>query len=261
MRAFIILSLVAVACAQYNYQAGGNNGGISGGFTGDNGIGGSGLSGFGNGGVSGGSGFGNDFNGGSGSSPAGSFDGGFDNGVGDFGSSSISDPSVAPQSGLANQIYTYTADENDFNDDAALRAAESVKKPTRVVFIRGPSNKGLEDALLSLSKLAAPQTAIYVLNKQSDIGDLANKLNTINKNNNNQPEVHFVKYRTPEDAANAQSAIQGQYDSLGGSSKSINGGVAPILNFASQAPVAAAPAASAPGNSYLPASVFRLFRK
>uniref|UniRef100_A0A1I8MA40 Uncharacterized protein n=1 Tax=Musca domestica TaxID=7370 RepID=A0A1I8MA40_MUSDO len=60
-----------------------------------------------------------------------------------------------------------------------------------------------------------------------------------------------------QDAANAQRAIQGQYDSLGGPSHSINGGVAPVLNFASQAPAAAAPAASAPGASYLPASIFR----
>ncbi|KAH8341776.1 hypothetical protein KR067_005635, partial [Drosophila pandora] len=75
-------------------------------------------------------------------------------------------------------------------------------------------------------------------------------------NNNNKPEVHFVKYRTQEDAANAQRAIQSQYDQLGGSSQAHNGGVAPVLNFASAAPVRQA-AAQSPDNSYLPSSVFR----
>jgi len=72
--------------------------------------------------------------------------------------------------------------------------------------------------------------------------------------------VHFVKYRTPEDAANAQSAIQGQYDQLGGSSQSQNGGVASTLNFASQPAPRESTAASAPGPSYLPANIFRRFR-
>ncbi|KAH8312357.1 hypothetical protein KR044_010397, partial [Drosophila immigrans] len=75
-------------------------------------------------------------------------------------------------------------------------------------------------------------------------------------NTNNKPEVHFVKYRTPEDAANAQRAIQGQYDQLGGSSQAHNGGVAPVLNFASQGPARQVNAKS-PENAYLPTSIFR----
>jgi len=130
-----------------------------------------------------------------------------------------------------------------------------VNKGLRVVFIKGPENKGLEDAALALAKQAAQQeTAIYVLNKQADIGDLAQKLNAIKSNSNNKPEVHFVKYRTPEDAANAQRAIQGQYDQLGGSSQAHDGGVAPALNFASAGPVQKAQA-QIPENSYLPTSV------
>ncbi|XP_075160838.1 uncharacterized protein LOC142233716 [Haematobia irritans] len=230
MQAFIVLSLVAVACAQYNYQP-------------TSGIGGDAHAA--------------QLRIGGGSS--GGFNQGFHNGPNDFGSSAHS----APQSGAVdNQFITYTVDEKDFQDPEAQRTTESLKAPSRVVFIRGPSNKGLEDALLNLGKLAAPQTAIYVLNKQSDLAELANKLNSVNDNNNNRPEVHFVKYRTPEDAANAQAAIQGQYDALGGSSKTINGGVAASLNFASQAPAARSSSheATAPANSYLPASVLRLFR-
>ncbi|XP_073818417.1 uncharacterized protein [Musca autumnalis] len=228
MRAFIVLCLVAVACADklgYNYQpVGHSSSGLS--FT------------PGTGGVS---------------NVAPSYDGGFEG----QGSSGVG--SVAPQAELEKEFYTFSANDADFNDGASSdQYANSLKQGLRVIFIKGPENSGLEDAALALAKQAAQQeTAIYVLNKQADLAGLANKLNNINTGNNNKPEVHFVKYRTPEDAANAQRAIQGQYDALGGPSHSINGGVAPVINFASQAPVAVAPATSAPGAAYLPASVFR----
>ncbi|XP_075170546.1 uncharacterized protein LOC142242967 [Haematobia irritans] len=221
MRAFIVLCLVAVACADklgYDYQPVGHS---------DSGLSfmpGSGSSG----GVSGGS-------------AGASFD------------------VPAPAAEFEKEFYTFSADDSEFDDpNASERAANSVKQGLRVVFIKGPENKGLEDAALALAKSASQQqTAIYVLNKQADIGDLANKLNAINSGSNNKPEVHFVKYRTAEDAANAQRTIQGQYDSLGGKSQSINGGVAPVLNFASQAPARAAPAPQSPQNAYLPSLLFR----
>ncbi|KAL7727153.1 hypothetical protein ACLKA6_016112 [Drosophila palustris] len=174
--------------------------------------------------------------------------------------------SYAPSAGVNKEFYTFEADENDFYDPAASeRVANSVNKGLRVVFIKGPENRGLENAALALAKQAAEQqTAIYVLNKQADIGDLANKLNAIRNNNNNKPEVHFVKYRTPEDAANAQRAIQSQYDSLGGSTQNFNGGIAPAINFASRSPVSSGHgnhgAASSPSASYLPANILRRLR-
>ncbi|XP_075160795.1 uncharacterized protein LOC142233678 [Haematobia irritans] len=238
MRAFIVLCLVAVACADklgYDYQpVGHSDSGLS--FTPGSGSS-AGFSG-GNAGFSGGNaGF-------SGGSTGASYD------------------APAPAAEFEKEFYTFTADDSEFDDpNAAQRAASSVKQGVRVIFIKGPENKGLENAALALAKSASQQrTAIYVLNKQADIGDLANKLNAINSGSNNKPEVHFVKYRTAEDAANAQRAIQGQYDSLGGKSQNINGGVAPVLNFASQAPARAAPAPQAPQSSYLPAAFLRRFR-
>uniref|UniRef100_A0A6P4ELE0 Spidroin-1 n=1 Tax=Drosophila rhopaloa TaxID=1041015 RepID=A0A6P4ELE0_DRORH len=182
-----------------------------------------------------------------------------------LGSSGLSAPvsynAPAPAAELEKEFFTYTANEEDFDEPQALeRVSSSVNKGLRVVFIKGPENRGLENAALALAKQAAQQeTAIYVLNKQADIGDLAQKLNAIRSNSNNKPEVHFVKYRTPEDAANAQRAIQSQYDQLGGSSQAINGGVANALNFASAGPVRQA-SAQIPENSYLPSSVLRRLR-
>ncbi|XP_041449562.1 uncharacterized protein LOC111067646 isoform X2 [Drosophila obscura] len=244
MRAFIVLCLVAVACADklgYNYQpVGHSNSGLS--FApGSGSIGGGSIGG---GSIGGGSGLG---------------------GLGGLSGDSLSAPvsynAPAPTAELEKEFFTFSANEQDFDEPQELeRVSGSVNKGLRVVFIKGPENRGLENAALALAKQAAQQeTAIYVLNKQADIGDLANKLNSIRSNSNNKPEVHFVKYRTPEDAANAQRAIQSQYDQLGGSSQATDGGVAPALNFASAGPVRQATAQN-PDNSYLPTSVFRRLR-
>ncbi|EDW45131.1 pupal cuticle protein 36a [Drosophila sechellia] len=277
MRAFVVLCLVAIASADklgYNYKPvghsssglsfapgsgslslGGGGGSLDGGFGGLGGgsidLGSSGLGSSGLGSGLGSSGLGS----GLGSSGLGS-------GLGSAGlSAPVSYNAPAPAAELQKEFFTYTANEEDFDEPQALeRVASSVNKGLRVVFIKGPENRGLENAALALAKQAAQQeTAIYVLNKQADIGDLAQKLNAIRSNSNNKPEVHFVKYRTPEDAANAQRAIQSQYDQLGGSSQAINGGVANALNFASAGPVRQA-TAQIPENSYLPSSVLRRLR-
>ncbi|XP_043655072.1 uncharacterized protein LOC122621306 [Drosophila teissieri] len=171
--------------------------------------------------------------------------------------------SAAPQSSVHKEFYSFYANDDDFEDKGALqRALASVKKNVRVIFIKSPENRGYENAVLALAKQAAQQqTAIYVLHKQTDINELAQKFNAVRQNANKKPEVHFVKYRTPEDAANAQRAIQSQYDQLGGSSQSINGGVANAINFASQgaAPARATPQ-QVPQSNYLPANILSRLR-
>ncbi|ALC46141.1 TwdlP, partial [Drosophila busckii] len=170
---------------------------------------------------------------------------------------------VSPQSGVHKEFFSFHANEADFEDpDAARKIASAISKRVRVIFIKAPENRGYENAVLALAKQAAEQqTAIYLLHRQPDISELAQKFNAVRNSVNNKPEVHFVKYRTPEDAANAQRAIQSQYDSLGGSSQNINGGVADALNFASrsQAPVAAGQP-QVPDTNYLPSSILGRLR-
>ncbi|EDV43606.1 uncharacterized protein Dana_GF16443 [Drosophila ananassae] len=274
MRAFIVMCLVAVACADklgYNYQPVGHSssglsfapgsGSIGGGSIGGGSIGGGSIGGgsIGGGSIGGGS-LGGSISSGAGLGGLGGLGGlsGGSIGGGEALSAPVSYSAPAPAAELEKEFFTFTANEQDFDEPQQLeKVSSALNKALRVVFIKGPENRGLENAALALAKQAAQQeTAIYVLNKQADIGDLANKLNAIRSNNNNKPEVHFVKYRTQEDAANAQRAIQSQYDQLGGSSQAHNGGVAPVLNFASAAPVRQA-AAQSPDNSYLPSSVFR----
>ncbi|XP_018784155.1 PREDICTED: cyclic nucleotide-gated cation channel beta-1-like isoform X2 [Bactrocera latifrons] len=184
------------------------------------------------------------------------------------GAAQLSQP-IQPVSEFNKEYYTYSAPEHEFNDaGSADNIDNSLKKNLRVIFVKGPENTGLENAALQLAKSASEErTAIYVLTKQADIGDLANKLNSV-QSTGSKPEVHFVKYRTQADAENAQRAIQSQYDSLPGASSNHNAGSAPVLDFASKpapAPVAApapapapaplaaaAPAPAAPANTYIP---------
>lgn len=170
---------------------------------------------------------------------------------------------AAPQSGVHKEFFSFHANEADFEDpDAARKIAASLKKSVRVIFIKAPENRGFENAVLALAKQAAEQqTAIYLLHRQPDLNELANKFNAIRQNSNAKPEVHFVKYRTQEDAINAQKAIQSQYDSLGGTSQNINGGVANALNFASRssAPVSAGQPQQ-PDANYLPSSILKRLR-
>ncbi|XP_013099474.2 uncharacterized protein LOC106081808 [Stomoxys calcitrans] len=244
MRSFIVLCLLAVACAEegYNYPPAGHSGGAAAAASYAPAAG---------------------HSGGAGAAPYAPASGpaGVSGYAGNNGGVNYNAPSssYSAPAEVQKEFYTFTAPENEFDDaNAAQRLAGSIKQGLRVIFIKGPENKGLEDAALALAKQAAQQkTAIYVLNKQADIGDLANKLNSISSSGNNKPEVHFVKYRTAADAVNAQRTIQDQYNSLGGNSHNINGGVAPVLNFASQAPVRAGAAPQAPQNTYLPSTVLR----
>ena len=160
---------------------------------------------------------------------------------------------------LEKEFYTFSAPDGEFDDKHAnQQLSNPLKRGLRVIFIKNPENNGVENAALQLAKSIGEQrTAIYVLNKQTNVGDLANKLNALNRNNAEKPEVHFVKYRTPADAENAQRAIQTQYDSLGGTSISHNGGIAPVLDFASAEPLSGSEINGGlqsiePSNTYLP---------
>uniref|UniRef100_A0A034WB39 DUF243 domain-containing protein n=1 Tax=Bactrocera dorsalis TaxID=27457 RepID=A0A034WB39_BACDO len=268
MRVFLVLcsviSATYAASLGYNYEANSGpalGGGLSGPSYGGPSYGGPALSvpSFGGQGLAGPS-----YSGPSAAGP--SYSGPSAAGPSSFGGLAPSGPSysalaAAPAPVEVNkEFFTYTAPEHEFNDAGdAGDHANSLKKNLRVIFIKGPENSGLENAALQLAKSAGEErTAIYVLSKQADIGDLANKLQSLNHRNSQKPEVHFVKYRTPADAENAKQAIQSQYDGLGGNTSSHNGGVAPVLDFASKAPVApaaqqygAAPVGGAE-NAYLP---------
>ncbi|XP_011181976.2 uncharacterized protein LOC105211958 [Zeugodacus cucurbitae] len=136
----------------------------------------------------------------------------------------------APESAYYNKEYYYLSapQENyvlppDFNDQL-----NKFKKNLRVVFIKSPEQKGLENATLQLVKdNQQPKTAIYVLTKQHSAAELAKKLQQQPASAQQKPEVIFIKYRTPQEAEHAQHTIQSQYESLNGPNHfNFEGGVA-----------------------------------
>lgn len=182
-----------------------------------------------------------------------------DGGLVHGGSAQLSEP-IFQTNEFNKEFYTYSAPEQEFdNGPVNDQIANSLRRNLRVLFIKGPENTGLEHAALQLASSASDdRTAIYVLNKQADVSELANKLNQIKLQTNNKPEVHFVKYRTASDAENAQRVIQAQYDSLPGRSTNHNAGSSsPVLDFATKSGtgVVGVTAAEVPSNSaYLPPS-------
>ncbi|XP_055852001.1 keratin, type II cytoskeletal 1-like [Episyrphus balteatus] len=262
MRAFMILSVIAVASAQrlgYNYQQGvsgsnpkafgqgqsfiSGNAGYGGDFGGQ--AQGSGLS-YGLSGGSIGSGFGgSSFGSGIGSGSIGSgIGGGFGSGS-SYGSSGSVGGGVSYQpgtnrvidGGLSKEYFLYSAPAEQAQEGHFTKNVETIiKKNLRVIFIKAPENNAVHNAALKIAKQATEdRTAIYVLSKEPDVSEIATQVQEISENVRAKPEVRFIKYRTNEDALNAQRTIQQQYEALGGTSQSSNEGVAPVLNFASPA--------------------------
>ncbi|XP_023290992.2 uncharacterized protein LOC111674579 [Lucilia cuprina] len=140
---------------------------------------------------------------------------------------------------LQKEFYIYSAPENEFEDVPNIGELTKTRKMNlRVIFIRAPENNGLANAITNLVRnRAESKTAIYVLTKQTDIGSLTQQLQNLKTQNHNKPEVRFVKYRTEEEAINAQRIIQQQYETLGGKTQVHNGGVAPVFDFTTKEPV------------------------
>ncbi|CAD6994892.1 unnamed protein product [Ceratitis capitata] len=69
--------------------------------------------------------------------------------------------------------------------------ANALRRITRC-FHQGPEGNGLENAAINLARHAAEQrTAVYVLQKQADLGDLANKLQAQHDIQSHKPRRAF----------------------------------------------------------------------
>uniref|UniRef100_B3P656 GG11492 n=2 Tax=Drosophila erecta TaxID=7220 RepID=B3P656_DROER len=116
-------------------------------------------------------------------------------------------------------FYAFEApyDSVEEADLAETKLSSLAEKNLQVVFIKAPENKAVVGALNALAKQTSEdKTAIYVLNKQTDVNELASQLSALKAQHKHKPQVHFVKYKTEEEAAQAQHYIQAQYG--GGSS-------------------------------------------
>ncbi|XP_018800601.1 PREDICTED: uncharacterized protein LOC108976136 [Bactrocera latifrons] len=194
--ALALFAVSAIAVPQYGYEPAGSTSGLT--ARSSNGVlGGSGgvASGIGGGAI----GNGNSISHGSGR-----------------GGDKYLPPESEQQAPLINkQFYTISAPEDNVTKSKHLVLGKP-QKNFRVIFIKAPTPDNVK-----YSAEFAPQeekTVIYVLHKKGEDIDAAN-IGTPAPTVPSKPEVFFIKYKTPEEAQQAQKEIQDQYDQLGGNNQ------------------------------------------
>ncbi|XP_030567240.1 uncharacterized protein LOC115767189 [Drosophila novamexicana] len=138
--------------------------------------------------------------------------------------------STTPAPIINKKFYLVSAPEDRSNDGKVKHLVLGrPQKNYRVVFIKAPAG---DNANVKYSAEFAPQeekTVIYVLSKKDndlDAGDIATPAPT----QPSKPEVFFIKYKTDDEANQAQKEIQGQYDKLGGTNEFQEDNNAPITS-------------------------------
>ncbi|XP_030567242.1 uncharacterized protein LOC115767191 [Drosophila novamexicana] len=129
---------------------------------------------------------------------------------------------------ISKHFYLHTAPED--HDDQQIVRYVNVGRPQknyRVVFINAPASTTSKAKIIANVAPVEDKTAIYVLSKKSNALDVTAEVVT-QRPANHKPEVYFIKYKTPEEAAHAQQTIQANYDALGGSSELSNEGIVPV---------------------------------
>ncbi|EDW58655.2 uncharacterized protein Dvir_GJ14176 [Drosophila virilis] len=129
-------------------------------------------------------------------------------------------------------FYAFEAPYDSVDESELIehKISAQSKKNLQVVFIKAPENRVVDSALHALAtQTNEDKTAIYVLNKQTDPHELASKLSVLQTQHKHKPQVHFVKYRTEEEALQAQQHIQAQYG--GATSQSLESLQQPSLGY------------------------------
>ncbi|XP_017056174.1 uncharacterized protein LOC108098031 [Drosophila ficusphila] len=180
---------------------------------------------------------------GGGSSPAGSISGiGGSSGGGGNGGGLVSiqphrggdkylPPASTTQAPIINKKFYLVSAPEDHSNDGKVKhlVLGRPQKNYRVVFIKAPAG---DNANVKYSAEFAPQeekTVIYVLSKKDNDVD-ASDIATPAPTQPSKPEVFFIKYKTDDEAKQAQQEIQGQYDKLGGTNEYQEDSNAPITS-------------------------------
>ncbi|KAH8278640.1 hypothetical protein KR018_006388, partial [Drosophila ironensis] len=126
-------------------------------------------------------------------------------------------------------IHSAPEESEDEVQDELNQLAQQPRNHYNVLFVKTPAQTNKAAALNLAKTLKQEKTVVYVLAKKTTAADLQDAIAEAPQHIN-KPEVFFIKYRTPEEALNAQRQIQSQYDTLGGSSTITDEGVAPITS-------------------------------
>ncbi|XP_017869387.1 PREDICTED: uncharacterized protein LOC108617995 [Drosophila arizonae] len=138
--------------------------------------------------------------------------------------------STTPAPIINKKFYLVSAPEERGNENKVKHLVLGrPQKNYRVVFIKAPAG---DNGNVKYSAEFAPQeekTVIYVLSKKGNDLD-ANDIATPAPTQPSKPEVFFIKYKTEDEANQAQKEIQGQYDKLGGTNEFQEDNNAPITS-------------------------------
>ncbi|CAD6994335.1 transcription factor SPT20 homolog [Ceratitis capitata] len=126
-------------------------------------------------------------------------------------------------------IHSAPDDNEDEIQEELNQLAAQPRKHYNVLFVRTPAQTSKTAAVNLAKALKEEKTVVYVLSKKTSAAELQDAIQEAPQHIN-KPEVFFIKYRTPEEAANAQRQIQSQYDSLGGTSTITDEGLAPVTS-------------------------------
>ncbi|XP_030559193.1 transcription factor SPT20 homolog [Drosophila novamexicana] len=126
-------------------------------------------------------------------------------------------------------IHTAPEESDDEIQDELQQLNQQPRNHYNVLFVKTPAQTNRAAALNLAKTLKQEKTVVYVLAKKTTAADLQDAIAEAPQHIN-KPEVFFIKYRTPEEALNAQRQIQTQYDALGGSSTITDEGLAPITS-------------------------------
>uniref|UniRef100_A0A0K8WK13 DUF243 domain-containing protein n=1 Tax=Bactrocera latifrons TaxID=174628 RepID=A0A0K8WK13_BACLA len=126
-------------------------------------------------------------------------------------------------------IHSAPEEKEEEVQDELNQLAAQPRKHYNVLFVKTPAQTSKAAAVNLAKALKEEKTVVYVLSKKTSAADLQDAIQEAPQHIN-KPEVFFIKYRTPEEAANAQRQIQSQYDSLGGTSTITDEGLAPVTS-------------------------------
>ncbi|EDV90646.1 uncharacterized protein LOC6569617 [Drosophila grimshawi] len=126
-------------------------------------------------------------------------------------------------------IHSAPEESDDEIQDELQQLSQQPRNHYNVLFVKTPAQTNRAAALNLAKSLKQEKTVVYVLAKKTSASDLQDAIADAPQHIN-KPEVFFIKYRTPEEALNAQRQIQSQYDALGGSSTITDEGLAPITS-------------------------------
>lgn len=126
-------------------------------------------------------------------------------------------------------IHSAPEESEDEIQEELTQLSQQPRNHYNVLFVKTPAQTNRAAALNLAKTLKQEKTVVYVLAKKTTASDLQDAIAEAPQHVN-KPEVFFIKYRTPEEALNAQRQIQSQYDTLGGTSTITDEGVAPITS-------------------------------